>query len=391
MINSNKIFNLRNWQKTALKVWLKKMNGTISVVTGGGKTFFAIICIIEFFKRFKNGSIVIIVPTIALQDQWYIELIKTLAIDKNNISCFPDKKAKPNKINIIIINTARKILKSSFEIKNLFLIVDECHRSGSFENSKALDFKSDAELGLSATPKRQNDDGFKKYVMPKLGPIIYNYSYKDAYKDKVISDFDLINIRTNFTESEKEEYLLFSKRIAIELNKKQINKNSLDKLMIQRARVSKNSINRIPIAIWLLNKDILKKTIVFTESIKQANYIYQKLRTDERSTTIYHTGVSKKRRVFNLTEFTKGNYRSLITCTAVDEGLNVPDIEIAIIVSQSMSTRQRVQRIGRALRKGKIKALIYTIYITDEEKDVLIKEFSNLNEISNIQWKKVPI
>ena len=81
----------------------------------------------------------------------------------------------------------------------------------------------------------------------------------------------------------------------------------------------------------------------------------------------------------------------MITCTAVDEGLNVPDIEIAIIVSQSMTRRQRVQRIGRALRKGKIKALIYTIYITDEEKDVLIKEFSNLNEISNIQWKKVPI
>ena len=75
----------------------------------------------------------------------------------------------------------------------------------------------------------------------------------------------------------KEEYELFSKRIAIELSKKQINKNNLDKLMIQRARVSKNSINRIPIAIWLLNQEISKKTIIFTESIDQSNYIYKKL------------------------------------------------------------------------------------------------------------------
>ena len=92
-----------------------------------------------------------------------------------------------------------------------------------------------------------------------------------------------------------------------------------------------------------------------------------------------------------MVEFTKGNFRSLITCTALDEGLNIPDIEIAIIVSQTMSNRQRIQRIGRALRKGKEKALIYTIYITNEEKDVLIKEFSNLNDISEIKWKKVPI
>ena len=391
MINSIENFDLRKWQENALEIWLKKMNGVVSVVTGGGKTFFAILCIIEFFKKFPDGSIVVIVPTIALQSQWRTELIKTLKIEESKISCFPNKKSIPNKINIIIINTARKIFKPPFEKKDLFLIVDECHRSGSQKNSQALNFNTIAELGLSATPKRQNDDGFTNYIKPKLGSIIYDYSYKDAYNDNVISDFDLINIRTNLTENEKEEYELFSRRIAIELSKKKINQKNLDKLMIQRARVSKNSINRIPIAIWLLNQEISKKTIIFTESIEQSNYIFKKLNSSGRSVGLYHTGISKKRRQFNLIEFKKGNYRSLVTCTAVDEGLNVPDIEIAIIVSQTMSIRQRIQRIGRALRKGKEKALIYTIYITDEEKDVLIKEFSNLNDISDIRWKKVPI
>ena len=48
MIRSIKNFKLRNWQERALDLWLKKMNGTISVVTGGGKTFFAILCLVKF-------------------------------------------------------------------------------------------------------------------------------------------------------------------------------------------------------------------------------------------------------------------------------------------------------------------------------------------------------
>ena len=89
--------------------------------------------------------------------------------------------------------------------------------------------------------------------------------------------------------------------------------------------------------------------------------------------------------------FKKGIYRVLVTCTALDEGLNVPDINVAVIVSQTMSSRQRIQRLGRALRKGKDLAEIYTIYITEDEKDFLIREFSNLREISNFNWQKIEV
>ena len=89
-----------------------------------------------------------------------------------------------------------------------------------------------------------------------------------------------------------------------------------------------------------------------------------------------------------MSEFYDGTCRILVTCTALDEGLNVPDIEVAVIVSQTMSLRQRIQRVGRALRKGKKRAKIYTIYITDDEKNTLIKEFANLHDISNFKWLK---
>ena len=145
-------FKPRGWQKEALPLWLKNMSGVVSVVTGGGKTFFAFLAIQEVLKKYDNIHFVIIVPTEALLDQWYIGLIDDMGTNENNISCFSgkEKPKKANLINIIIINTARKK-----EIRNLFqnsptmLIVDECHRSGSKENSKALNF---SQIALPIPP-----------------------------------------------------------------------------------------------------------------------------------------------------------------------------------------------------------------------------------------------
>ena len=292
-----------------------------------------------------------------------------------------------NLLNVIVVNTARNISKSMFDNKDLFLIVDECHRCGS-QNSQALNFNTKAELGLSATPERENDSGFEDYIKPKLGPIIYRYSYKEAFKDRVISDFDVFNIKTRLTLKEKEDYSALSKRIAIELGKKSYSKEKLDMLLIKRARISKDSVNRIPVAVKIIKNEKTKKTIVFTESISQADIICMKMNDLGYNASVYHTGISKNIRSLTLSEFYDGTCRILVTCTALDEGLNVPDIEVAVIVSQTMSLRQRIQRVGRALRKGKKRAKIYTIYITDDEKNTLIKEFANLHDISNFKWLK---
>lgn len=381
-------FKLRAWQKEALRLWSKNLNGVVSVVTGGGKTFFAILCLVKFFRSFPDGRVVIIVPTKALQAQWCFELINVLKADEKKISLFPGKENFVSLLNVIVVNTARNISKSMFDNKDLFLIVDECHRCGSQKNSQALNFNTKAELGLSATPERENDSGFEDYIKPKLGPIIYRYSYKEAFKDNVISDFDVFNIKTRLTFKEKQDYTALSKRIAIELGKKAYSKEKLDMLLIKRARISKDSVNRIPVAVKIIKNEKTKKTIVFTESISQADTICMKMNDLGYNASVYHTGVSKNIRSLTLSEFYDGTCRILVTCTALDEGLNVPDIEVAVIVSQTMSLRQRIQRVGRALRRGKKRAKIYTIYITDDEKNTLIKEFANLHDISTFKWLK---
>ncbi|MDC1377610.1 DEAD/DEAH box helicase family protein, partial [Gammaproteobacteria bacterium] len=62
---------LRNWQENAFPLWWKKKRGIIKVVTGGGKTVFAIHCLTKYLEENQNNSILIVVPSIALLDQWY--------------------------------------------------------------------------------------------------------------------------------------------------------------------------------------------------------------------------------------------------------------------------------------------------------------------------------
>jgi superfamily II DNA or RNA helicase len=80
----------------------------------------------------------------------------------------------------------------------------------------------------------------------------------------------------------------------------------------------------------------------------------------------------------------------LVTCKALDEGMNVPETTVAIIASSTASTRQRIQRLGRVLRpsKGKDKAVIYTLYATEQERKRLINEYKNFQNDVSITWLK---
>lgn len=387
----------RGWQKEALPLWLKNMSGVVSVVTGGGKTFFAFLAIQEVLKKNDNIHFVIIVPTEALLDQWYIGLIDDMGSNENNISCFSgkEKPKKANLINIIIINTARKQeIRNLFQNKTIMLIVDECHRSGSIENAKALNFSQIASLGLSATPTRDYDNGFNELIKPQIGDIIYEYDYNKAYADGVICDFNLINIKTYFLEEESIEYNKISKRISILIGKikKGLEKyDKLEKLLIQRARVSSNSINRVIACLKLIKTNPNKQTIIFCESILHADTIYNYLKENDFQVGIYHSKIRADIRRLNLKLYKRSVNKILVTCKALDEGLNAPNTDMAIIVSSTKSKRQRVQRLGRVLRtsKDKKESNIYTIYITDDEQTILKEEFSKLKNITSVNWKKI--
>jgi superfamily II DNA or RNA helicase len=385
----------RSWQVKALRLWNVDQRGIVRVVTGGGKTVFAEMCMIAFRDRSPKGRIIILVPTISLLDQWFVSLQDELGVPKDEIGCysFQEKTSRPKPINLLVINSARAVASKFARGADIFLIVDECHRAGSPANSLALKIAPKATLGLSATPERESDDGFDTRIAPALGSIIFKYDYAEAYRDGVISPFELINIRIDMLADEQAKYSRLTKRAASEsqrLKKHGGSEEQLRRILQSRAAVSATAAMRTPVAAKLVEQNRGKRTILFHERISAANKLLDILNVREHCATIYHSQIGPSLRRDNLRLYRQGVFDALITCRALDEGMNVPETTVAIIASCTSSERQRIQRLGRVLRPapGKKHATIYTIYATDTEERRLREEEESLSGVASVSWRR---
>lgn len=383
----------RDWQRAALERWLTWHRGVASVVTGGGKTIFAFLCMAEFNREHPDGRYIILVPTITLLDQWYVSLREDLGVEEADIACFSsqEKAAKAAKINLLVINTGRTAVRKMSRGQPCFLIVDECHRAGSPENAKALAGDFVAALGLSATPEREYDEGFQKYVVPALGAVIFEYGYVQAFEDKVITPFDLVNVQIDFLPHEKAEYDKLTRRAAVLFQKAKIDpeaESKLKRVLQKRAGVSAQARMRIPVAAKIAEENRGTHTIIFHERIASANALYAILKKRNHSVCLYHSKIAPNWRRDNLRLFRRGVFDVLISCRALDEGMNVPETAVAVIASSTASVRQRIQRLGRVLRpaRGKSKATIYTLFATELEKTRLTAEAERLEGVATILW-----
>lgn len=386
--------NPRDWQKNAIQSWIdNKHRGIAKVVTGGGKTFFAMMCIKELAQEKKDLRFLIVVPTLALRDQWTLDLIDDLGVSREEIySHGMDNSILPkHRIVLIVINSARKYSSEFTQKGQWMLIVDECHRAASEENRKAMIGSWVATLGLSATPERQYDDWFSEHLIPKLGIVIAEYDYVKAKKDNVIVDFELMNYKVPLTIDESEAIDNLTRSIAIERNSMlesgESESQKLLNLSMKRSRISQRAENRVPLAISICDKFRGRRVLIFHEYTAIADQIARIL--DERGHRVasYHSKIGDDLRFDNLRMFREGVIDILVTCKALDEGLNVPDTSVGIIVASTKSVRQRIQRMGRILRtsEGKELGTIVTLY-THVEKMMLEKESQTLEEISQIKW-----
>ena len=383
----------RDWQLAARERWSAAHRGVVSVVTGGGKTIFAFLCMELFNRENPDGRYVIVVPTITLLDQWYVSLQEDFGVAEADIACFSsqEKAAKAAKINLLVINTGRTMVHKLSRGLPCFLIVDECHRAGSPENAKALQGTFTACLGLSATPQREYDEGFQQYVLPSLGPVIFEYDYVQAWRDKVITPFDLINVKIDLLPHEHDAYERLTRRAAALFRKAKTDPEAngrLKRVLQKRAGVSAQAMMRIPVAAKIADEHRGVRTIIFHERVSSADTLYAILKKRNHSVCIYHSKITPNWRRDNLRLFRQGVFDVLISCRALDEGMNVPETAVAVIASSTASYRQRIQRFGRVLRPalGKSKATIYTLFATEQEKLRLTGEAAKLEGVAGVLW-----
>lgn len=380
---------LRDWQRQALANWQSDgYRGIVEVVTGGGKTRFALVAASRWLEIDRaSKTVVVIVPTTALQDQWLINLTTDLGIDRSAISVWPEQKLLNAAFHLLVINTARNRMQEICSTNsNVLLIADECHRYASTENSRALENRTSASLGLTATAEREYDDGLEKVLIPNLGPIIFEYSLAQARLDKVVVDFGLVNVRVPLTESEQKKYDSATRSLGRALSNGEDDRAK--QIAMRRASISKNAVARVTATVVLAERLRGRKMIVFHEDIAMADVIAEALHRRNHRVVAYHSKIGRDMRRDNLRMFKVGMADILVCCRALDEGIDVPEAECAILAASTSSHRQRVQRLGRVLRlsPSKESAEIYTIYASDQELEKLMKEEALLEGVSTTKW-----
>jgi len=374
-------------QKEIIQKWINnKYVGTLQACTAFGKTYTAILAIQFILSLRKDANIIVVVPTIFLQEQWLKEL------KKNNINI--------TNTQVLVINTA---CKSSIECD--LLIIDEVHTTGAEQFSQVFEnIKYKAIFCLTATLERA--DG-KEELIKQYSPIIDEVTLHEALEKGYISNYRLYNISIELTKEEKTSYnkitrlygyyenLLGGKFSAWEqaslilrkqqdYNKEDI-KNAIGFLRTvnKRKQFLYTTTNKLQLALQIINKYPDRKTVVFSESIDFAEKLVKAL---PDKSTIYHSTLTKKEKNINIAKFINNpNITVLSSVKALDTGMDIPNISLGITCAGSSRSLQAIQRLGRTLRKGEDKiALFFNIYLKDSQEEKWIK--SKCYNIPNVIW-----
>jgi superfamily II DNA or RNA helicase len=366
--------------------------GILEVITGAGKTLVAEMAIIATRSKWPNATTVIVVPTVALADQWFVSLQDDLGLSETDLDVVSRRRGVRQDAfaSIAVINTARDIPIEAWGAVPRLLVVDECHRAASPVNARALEIPAVSALGLSATPHRQYDSGYEDVLVPRIGPTVYSYTLEDGIRDGIVSPFDLVNVQVPLLAIEDQAYQELTRQIGRRASRGEAVDELQERLLRRRARLVNNSEARVPTVAAILERHRGARTLVFHESIDHANRIHGLLREKRHSVAMYHTGIGASPRRENLLLFRRGVFEVLVSCRALDEGVNVPEVEVAVVAAGTASLRQRIQRLGRVLRPahGKQRATIYTLYSTPPEEQRLLDESRRLDLLAEVSWRR---
>lgn len=419
---------LYKWQEDFLNRWMEQKNGIAKVVTGAGKTHLAMAIIEKLKEKHVDLKVTIVVPTIVLLEQWLQNLMYKLRISRKEIALkgggYSDSFEKKN-IFILVINSAIKNNLIEDITKNFnanLLIVDECHRAGAPNFRKIFLAKRSFNLGLSATPERETDDAFEKVLVKELGVIIGTYTYKNALADDIIPKYSIYNYAILLNSDEERRY----KRISEEIRQirkalkykypfleksesnlfsilQKLNEKTPDKLIEQyflKVRERKENIyqaeNRKKIVHLLIN-NVIKRTkktenikssspietlsrsdriILFHELIAEINQLYVELNSNLVS--IYHSGFPDSLNRIGLDLYKSGTTKVILSAKALIEGVDVPMTNVGIIMASSSSRIQRIQSLGRILRraKGKKETILFILHAKNTTDEIIFKKIN---------------
>jgi superfamily II DNA or RNA helicase len=365
-------------QMQAITGWLAAgRRGILEHATGSGKTVTALLAIKDAVRRGETP--IVLVPSVLLLTQWEREARAFLGADVADIvTCGAGNDTwrspgvlaawtRPTVRPPLILATMDTAASEQFRARvrggpHIFVVADEVHRLGSTTRSNALQIEAGPRLGLSATPVRAGDAEGTERLLQWFGPVLQpTYGIGDAIRDgRLCRYFYRVQV-ARLTADELKEWNDLTRRLVMLHHAKSAAASTPDDpaklLLLKRARILKQAQDKLNVAQHVLSSTVRPgdRWLVYCDSVQQLSELRSRLGQSLPSRVFeYYRGMpgdgSTVLRLF--TE--RGGVVLAIRC--LDEGVDIPAADHALIIASSQNPREFIQRRGRVLRHAPRKA-----------------------------------
>ncbi len=360
----------RPYQSEALAAWqAADRRGGVVLPTGSGKTYVA-----ELAIAATRRPTLVMAPTLDLVGQWHDRLRAAFGVPVGILG------GGHHEVEALTVSTYDSAWRHIGRYGDRFglLVFDEVH------HLPAPGYRSIAEsalapfrLGLTATWER--DDGAEADLRDVLGPVVFRRTIPELSGD-FLAEYETIRLTVHLTPEERERYddcrqtyLSFVGRNRIPIRSRdgwQVflryaarsrEGRAAHRAWLEARRIQHGTEQKLDVLGTLLSEERGRRTIIFTNDNATAYRISRELLVP----CISHRTDVKERRTY-LQAFEAGTLPVLVTSRVLNEGVDLPAAEVAIVLSGSGTVREHVQRLGRILRPGHGKrAVLYELVAAD--------------------------
>lgn len=370
---------LYRWQLDALISWLRcGRRGVIEAVTGSGKTDVAIAAAADALRR--GRFVLVVVPSRVLMEQWHGRL--TAALPGARIGRLGDSgRDRPATSDVLVATRHSAAAHKPVPPGGAggLLIADECHGLGGRILRRAMLRQYDERLGLTATLER-SDDGVTELLVPYFGGICHRYGFEQAIDDGVCARPRVALVGVDLSLEERAEYTASEQQLVdARQHLRQVERMPLEPFgdfLAAVAHLAEGDAGadgraaREYLDAFSKRREIVARSsgkyellgdlagairdaqgaLVFTETVRAANHAINRL--DPLVSIDLITGSTARRhRREILDDLRVRNLDAVAAPRVLDEGVDVPDANLGIVMSASRTRRQMIQRMGRILRR----------------------------------------
>ena len=407
---------LRDYQEEAIKAWVaNNYQGFYVMATGTGKTWTAIYSAKNLVEK-HSAMIVICAPYKHLVKQWAEDVSaafpesKIILVSSENPTWetqltteIISKKYHPER-QIIIISTIASFNMDRFTAtiakskEDKLLIVDEAHRFTNHPEELHQTYKY--MLGLSATPFSGKSAAKGNELMLFFGGQVFSLPIEEALERKFLVPYYYHPIYVHATDEEEESFRYYSKKIASCFkNNKCINSDLLVKSLRARLRIismaeeKQDSLDTI-----ISSMEGEDHFVVYCgdgriydnsgEELRHIQLVKKVLTEHDFRVSQFTAKENMTERMKLVHSFNRGDISALAAIRCLDEGINIPSIKSALILSSNDDYREFVQRRGRILRTyaGKESAHIFDVIVLPSTETIgwALIEFRRFREYARL-------